>query len=589
MKFSASSSAWGAIAAALLAVFSVHAFSQTPRIDKEVPGNAVTAKGGLEQFTRVLIRELNSIGFEVTRGYPHLWTMEDCDLTFAVTLNCYANNPASPYVLAAVQPWPEEFVDPATTNVYGKTRPGYSSTYRLDPREAIVIFGRMPPPGKYMGLQSYVFSHEWVVPEGDSVHRSGYPWITDALQGGRDRFKDSNMVHYLFSTLARHEGRVQSFSSVSNSINNVVMDGDDAGASFGEIRYFVVTPDQAMDSGVRSALQRLGVSKDHVFTEQIARHFVRPGEPPGGKLGPLGLDRHAPDFLTGLRYAMPDSQQAANAWRSRLPLTVLRVRESPFSPRPAQPFFEIAADVRDAVDEGFLSDDLDALVNAVRDRAVGGPWNLAVLEAPTMGQAPIMGNVEVWLGHFGPYCRDIGENCLGDGQDASYFFMPPQPLDSGQVYAVIGTLGIRTGNATYNGLSINDASRLKGVGNVPDRSSRSSDSVLDGSASSYRGAVANHDQFFVHFFTRDCDTISGLADGACTSITHKMVPPAIDVTAPGHPHLHGFFTAGLRSYVMPGTARGPTTTYTRDPETGALRYQRGQLPPVVLAFKPRVQ
>lgn len=195
-----------------------------------------------------------------------------------------------------------------------------------------------------------------------------------------------------------------------------------------------------------------------------------------------------------------------------------------------------------------------------------------------------MGNVENWLGHFGPRCRTIGENCLGDGQDASYFFMPPQPIDDGQVYAVVGTLGTRTGNATYNGLSVNDASLLKGVANVPDHDPDSPNSDLEGSADGYAGTVANHDKFFVHFFARDCDAIAGLTDGACTTITEKMVPPMTDVSAPGDPHLHGFFTAGLRSYVKPGSARGPITVYGPDPATGQPTYVSGQLPPAVLAF-----
>jgi hypothetical protein len=589
MKFRFLGSACLALAGVVLfTAVGLPAFSRkTDRVENVARGQAVAGKGGLEQFTRSLIRDLAGDGFEVTRGYPHLWTMEDCTThTFAVTLNCYANNPTSPYVIAAVQPWPEEFVDPATTDVYGRTRPGFSSTYRLDPREAIVIFGRMPPPGRYMGLQSYLFSHEWVVPEGNPDQPWGYPWIVDAHQGGRDRFKDSTMLHYLFSTLPRHEKRVQSFSSLSNSINNVVMDGDDSGASFGQVRYFVITPDRAMEGSVRLALRRLGVSDNHVFTEPIARRFGHAGATPGGDLGPLGLDRQAPDFMTSLRYAMPESEQAANAWRSSLPLSILRVRERPSSPRPAEPFTEAVADTRLAVDESFLSKDLDALIAAVRKRAVNGPWNLESLEAPTMGQPVIMGNVETWLGHFGPHCRDIGENCLGDGQDASYFFMPPQPLDAGQVYAVIGTLGTRTGNATYNGLSLNDAALLKGVGNIPDRDPNSPATDLEGSAGGYAGAVANHDKFFVHFFTRDCDSISGLTDGACTTITHRMVPPATDVTAPGHPYLHGFFTSGLRSYVTRGTARGPITRYTQDSLTGELLYESGQLPPVVVAFTP---
>jgi hypothetical protein len=552
--------------------------SPTAEKDVQMLGQAGGIKPGSEPFVKTLVGDLVGSGFEVTRGYPRLWTMDDCEYTYAAALNCYANNPASPYVLAAVQPWPEEFVDPAAVDVYGKTRRGYSSTFRLDPREALVIFGQMPPPGRYMGLQSYMFSHEWVIEEGDPIHAWGYPWITDAQRGGRDRFVNSPMVQYLFSTLPRHEERVQSFSSLGNSINNVVMDQGPSGASFGAVRYFVITPDQAMEQSVRDALGQLGVSDGDVFTEPIAQRFVRDGSDPGGELGPLGLDREAVDFMTGLRYAMPVNEQAADAWRARLPLTVLRVREPPSSSRDAVPFEVVVADDRSAEDESGLQEDLGDLVDAVRDRAVGGPGNLGVMEAPSMGQPPFMGNVETWLGHFGPHCRSIGLNCLGDGQDASYFFMPPQPLDDGQVYAVVGTLGTKTDNATYNALSINDASLLKGVGNVPD-------TTLEGSADGYAGTVANTDKFFVHFFTRDCGAIRDLTDGACTTITERMIPPMSDVDAPGDPHLHGFFTSGLRSYVKPGTARGPVTSYKLDPAKGQLVYDSGQLPPVVLAFR----
>jgi len=49
----------------------------------------------------------------------------------------------------------------------------------------------------------------------------------------------------------------------------------------------------------------------------------------------IGLDEGADDFLTALRYAMPDDGgddgTLSNAWRESLPLVVLRIRD----PRPA--------------------------------------------------------------------------------------------------------------------------------------------------------------------------------------------------------------------------------------------------------------
>jgi len=114
------------------------------------------------------------------------------------------------------------------------------------------------------------------------------------------------------------------------------------------------------------------------------------------------------------------------------------------------------------------------------------------------------------------------------------------------------------------GLSVNDASLLKGVLNVDDKK-------LKGSASSYAGQVPNAEKFFVHFFTRDCAAIAGLTDpGACTTITTDMVPLAGDDEAPGDTELHGMFSAAVRAYVARGSERGADPTL--------------QLPPVVLTF-----
>ena len=50
--------------------------------------------------------------------------------------------------------------------------------------------------------------------------------------------------------------RVQSFSAISNVINNVVIERQ-SGSSWGELRYFVITPDASMDEAVRDALEKV--------------------------------------------------------------------------------------------------------------------------------------------------------------------------------------------------------------------------------------------------------------------------------------------------------------------------------------------
>jgi hypothetical protein len=487
------------------------------------------------ESTQALLGYLRTQDFEVTQGYPMLYTQADCDnFTYPIARNCYGNNPASPYVVPVVKSWPDEYVDPATVNLLGRTRPGYSATYRLDPREAIVIFGQMPPPGRYFGLQSYVFSKQ------DSWTEQTY----DSYQA-----KAGDLIHYLFEAVppGTDSGRIQSFSSLSNSVNNVVI-GRASGAAFGRLRYFVITPDQKMDQAVRAALARLGVPDENVFTEPV------PPADKFGSIGPLGLDRYADDFLTAIRYAMPDNEHAANAWLHSLPLTVLRVREDPASPRVAQPFPAFVADQRSAQPEAGYAGALKDLVRQVCQRW-GQPCDPDNLDPSRLGQLIDLMNQ---LGQFGPYCRAIGMNCLGDGQDASYFFARARLLERGTVYAVLGTLATETGNATYVGLSVNDMSKLKGVANVPDRD-------LKGSASAYAATVPDADKFFVHYFARDCAAIENLTDGACTTITEDMVPLAGDETAQGDPALRGKMALAIRAYLQPGQLRGPDPTQQLKP------------------------
>jgi hypothetical protein len=267
-----------------------------------------------------------------------LWTQEDCDrYTFPIMQNCYGNDPDAPYVILVVKSWPEEFVDPAMVNMLGKTRRGYSATYRLDPREAIVVLAELPPPGRYVGLQSWVFTKEWLTEDE--------PWDTSAFAYQAVQTLAPELADYLFGTVPGNSSRTGSFSSLGNNINNVVIERQSR-AAFGQTRYFIITPDRAMDRTVRRSLGLVGVPSEDVFTDPI------PPRDEVGEIGPLGLDAKANDFTSWIRYKHPDNEHAAHAWWANLPLTVLRVRERPSSDRPAEPFPPFVADERTAAPEG---------------------------------------------------------------------------------------------------------------------------------------------------------------------------------------------------------------------------------------------
>jgi hypothetical protein len=515
---------------------------------------AAVPNPGTGNFVQTLIRDLRARGLEVSVGYPRLYTPADCADSYAVFRNCFGNNPASPYLMPIVKPWPEEYVDPAMKDGFGKTRPGYSATYRLDPREAIIVFGRMPPPAKYMGLQTWMFGTKWA--------RRIAPWDVEACVFYASQANE--MTQYFFTTfppfsnrthcftLPDAEGRVLSLSSINNNINNFVM-RKQSGDPWDEIRYFVITPDRRTDAAVRGTLQGLGVDEGEIFTEEIPESFEDSDYDPAflfgqsPAVGPLGLGREAVDFTTAIRYAMPDNPRAANAWLKSLPLTVLRVRRPSWEPEPERYGPREANDRTGKDESSLLSDDFDELIKAVKRRAASQGWMIEEEEDRKMI------DIVRKLGQFGPACRAIGMNCLADGQDASYFFAQPRPLDTGHIYATVGTLATETGNATYVGLSVNDASLLKGAFNVDH-------TKLKGSASSYDSEVprpATLEKFFVRFFARDCDAIADLTYGECTTVTPDMVPLASDDDAMGDEKLRGWFSMAVRSYVKPGSERGP--------------------------------
>ncbi len=505
----------------------------TPQADSR----NVLADPASDEFTEKLVRDLSASGFQVTEGYPKLYTLEDCiDRTYPAFKNCFQANPAAPYVVPVVKSWPDEYVDPATVNGFVETDPGYSVTYRLDPREAIVIYGRMPPPGRYMGVQTWVFSEHGQWKSKDYNQWANTPDLPFPMQ-------------YLFDTVPPGDPkshRVITFSALGDVVNNVVMERT-SGYPFGETRYFIITPSAATDEAVRRALKEQKVLDSHIFTEQIPR------EDAFGPIGPIGLGRNAIDFATAFRYAVPDDQAAAQLWRENIPLTVLRVR-APASLGPVQRYGSLTFEPRSANSEDYLAGDLQNLVDAVCDSA-GSQANLTSTDCTQPPPASsFMPDPVRDYGWTGPYCRDIAMDCQADQQEAAYFFSSPRSVDSGQVYAIVATLATETGNAIYVGLSANDASIM---GGVPDATIL--DTGLKGSADSYATTVNNTGKFFVHYFARDCTDVPGRPQD-CTTITDEMLPPASDTNAIGDPALHGMIIFSLRDYIAQGTERGPDSS-----------------------------
>lgn len=451
----------------------------------------------LEQTVQNVTRDLTSRGYEVERGYWTLWGTDRCKWPIQTIGNCYGNNPTAPYIVPMVPSWRDEFVDQKLHLAFGQVRRGFSATYRMGDREALVVLAMLPPEGAYFGLQTYVFTREGTINPNDPI----YGMLSDPVM--RDLIFD----------VSPNPSRMVVFSSIGNSNNNVVIKSQ-SGSAFDQERFFIATADAVTQREVAAALMRAGVpDPNHIFVEPVSPEVVR-----------LGLGPAADDLISLFRYALP-SDARGEAWRERLPLAVLRVRDTNVA-RTTEPYAAPTLDTRTASSELALKDDLDHLIALVKkkwkqDGAASARFLVPVLMPPQ------------GIDLIGQHCLKHPMNCLGDTQDTdTYRISPTLSIDNGEVIAVVGTLATKTGNATYVSLAINRFEVLEGVENV-------NHVELEGSASDFQDEVANTDKFYVYYLARDC---TGLKK--CTPLPESLVPAGETIKLL------------QRNYIRPNTARG---------------------------------
>jgi hypothetical protein len=477
---------------------------------------------------------LEKRGFEVGQGYFHLWGIEQCPESFALMGSCYFNNPTAPYVFPTVPYWPDEFVDLATMGAFGETEPGYGTTFRFDPNEAIVIFGYLPPEAAYFGLQSYLFTRKGSYETDNDTYR-----FLNGI-GAKDIF---------FHTVPGNPGRIGSFDSLSNSNNNVVIERQ-SGGSWNQFRYFIITPDRFMDKQVRQVLHKLAIADKDIFSEAIPSNMR------------IGLDEDADEFLTGIRYSRPidggGPDSPSDEWRHDPTMQVLRIRDTRPN-RPAQRYpawVDNSPEPRTAVPEAYLQADLADLVYKVSQT-----WEQTCDDPNCSTQAVRFIDTQSYpFNLVGPKCDNIGMDCVGDTQDASYQFRPGFGFDDNEVYAVIGTLGTATGNATYVSLGLNNTRLRLGAKNVDG-------TELAGSATpAWYPGVNNLDKLYVYYFTRDCEGLEDLTHGFCMPVEDTEF-----VISAGE---RASFVE--RDYISDGTQRGPDSTLTLP--SMVLKLQRPAVP-----------
>ena len=505
--------------------------------------------GQVERTAQRLTKLLRARGFEVKQGYAKLWTIDQCQYTVDRMGMCFGNNPAAPYVVPTVPMWPDESWIPRINCVFGPCHPGTEDVYRLDPREAIIILEETPPPSRYFSEQSWVFTREGMY---DQDRYNALVKLVD--EGVLPDF----VVPLFFSIVpnlpADVPQRISLFASLSNPINNFVIQTQTGTTPFSEQRYFIVTPDDYMNRAIRAAFESMSISDTDIFNEEIPSEL---GIGTNSSLR-IGLSQSSDDFTTLLRYSQPDDGggpgTASYRWRKNLPFAVLRVRATDHEAEPYPAFTEESLNKRSAFDEitAFRSD-LNSVVSAVSSK-----WQHECIEANCSDQgAKSFFDVQVPpVSMVGSLCTPIGQNCLGDNWDASYQIYGRVSVDHGEIYAIAGTLGTRTGNATYVGLSVNDASEFIGLANLSDRVLQDTAQMYapTGTACPAKDHTNTADCMFVYYFARDCSVVKSVTgENNCFEIDKKLLPEGDSIVF------------AVRDYLAPGTPNGPDSSKVLPP------------------------
>ena len=93
-----------------------------------------------------------------------------------------------------------------------------------------------PPQAKYFGLQSYLFTHQGTF----DVTSDFYLYLAS--------LNKPELMSKFFTYVPQDHQRIIQFASLSNSINNVVIE-DQSGEAFDTKKLFIITPDRTMDAG----------------------------------------------------------------------------------------------------------------------------------------------------------------------------------------------------------------------------------------------------------------------------------------------------------------------------------------------------
>ncbi|MBF0281708.1 MAG: hypothetical protein HQM07_03990 [Zetaproteobacteria bacterium] len=424
------------------------------------------------------VTKLTGNGYTVTNGSAFLVDSAGCTNFINVFGTCWGNNPAAPYIVP-LPPVDNSYINPIygtpfnTITTNGNT---VNLFYRLADTDALVTVVSLPPRAAYMGYQSYIFTRE----------TSSYPFPALPANATPD------------------PARVQIFGSVGNNINSASLASQNSMNWGNGAAVFITTPNQTLASALITNAIQSGMNSNNIFVEPLGSQLV------------TGRDALADDFISLIRYALPENTTAADAWRSAVAQNV-RVYRVSLPTIAAQPYPQPAYTTRQSLDESGYQPALNELSTLLSNwLATQQLQAVTITDMIPSVQVDPAGNLQ---GLVGSLCLTNGTSCLGDNQDTdSYRFGVIGLLAGNKTSIIAGVNHTVTNAATYISLAINDQTTVKGVASLsqtnPGAAGFSSGSLTGSAAtaltdlglinSASPNLIANLPNLYVAFVSRNC-------------------------------------------------------------------------------------
>ena len=480
---------------------------------------AAIANPALDPF-KAWLAQLPSGGYLANQGNAYLMVNSDCALYISIFGSCFDQNPAAPYIIPQ-PPIEQSYVDPYYAVPLNQAGPDGTTNiiYRLSDQDALVTIVSYPPKAAYLGYQSYVFSSE----------TSNYTTV------------------YPLQIPSPDPSRFELFASIGNDVNNVIVQNQLGSSPWnGTVAMYITTSNQTLATALTENAINQGISANAIFIEPMGSNIL------------TGNNSTSDDFVTLIRYAVPESTSSANNWNANLSTNVLVYKVTDATASVSR-YGANAYTARDGTtNETALQGPLNQVATLLQAYLTSKQGTPSTITPSTASSSDDAQHVPTY-GFVGNTCIGKGTICNGDNQDTSTYAMARiDTLAASETAFIVGVNHNALNNASYISDDISNAATSAGVAS----SSQTNESavgfdsgILTGSAEAVLTALGISipdglaqalPYLYVTFIARDCSnpTINA-ASAYCINLLGDSLVPAADPIS---------FTE--RSYIRPTTTTG---------------------------------